>query len=55
MLDNLNLVPYQRQAPKPGEVEIRVCAAGLNFRDILNALGMLQEYLEEPIPVIKFY
>ena len=47
MLDNLNLVPYQRQAPKPGEVEIRVCAAGLNFRDILNALGMLQEYLEK--------
>ena len=47
MLDNLTLVPYQRQAPKPGEVEIQVCAAGLNFRDILNALGMLQEYLEK--------
>jgi 8-amino-7-oxononanoate synthase len=47
MLDNLTLVPIQRQAPKQGEVEIQVCAAGVNFRDVLNALGMLQEYLEQ--------
>ncbi len=46
MLDNLTLAPAQRHAPKPGEVEIQVCAAGVNFRDVLNALGMLQEYLE---------
>ncbi|MDF5726720.1 MAG: SDR family NAD(P)-dependent oxidoreductase [Rhizonema sp. PD38] len=43
-LDNLTLVPMQRQSPSRGEVEIQVCAAGLNFRDVLNALGMLKEY-----------
>ncbi len=30
----------KRRAPAAGEVEIRVRAAGLNFRDVLNALGM---------------
>jgi myxalamid-type polyketide synthase MxaB len=46
ILDNLTLAPMTRRTPKPGEVEIEVCAAGVNFRDVLNALGMLQEYLE---------
>ena len=32
--------PAERRRPGPGEVEIRVQAAGLNFRDVLNALGM---------------
>lgn len=27
-----------RQAPQPGEVQIRIAAAGLNFRDLLNVL-----------------
>ncbi len=40
MLDNLVLQPVARRAPAPGEVEIRVRATGLNFRDVLNALGM---------------
>ncbi len=40
VLDNLVLVPCARRAPGPGEVEIRVLATGLNFRDVLNALGM---------------
>ena len=38
LLDNLALFPAPRQAPGPGEVEIRVHAAGLNFRDVLKAL-----------------
>ncbi|MBX9789162.1 MAG: type I polyketide synthase [Pirellulales bacterium] len=38
-LGNLQLVPRQRQAPAAGQVEIEVRAAGLNFRDVLNALG----------------
>ena len=39
-LDNLRFVPATRRAPGPGEVEIRVRATGLNFRDVLNVLGM---------------
>jgi acyl transferase domain-containing protein/NADPH:quinone reductase-like Zn-dependent oxidoreductase/short-subunit dehydrogenase/aryl carrier-like protein len=39
-LSNLRLAPVPRTAPRPGEVEIRVHATGLNFRDVLNALGM---------------
>lgn len=38
-LDNLQLREVAREAPGPGEVEIRVQASGLNFRDVLNALG----------------
>src|SRR5690606_27142118 len=40
VLDNLQLHPQQRRAPGPGAVEIEVPATGLNFRDVLNALGM---------------
>ena len=40
VLDHLLLRPMQRQKPSPGEVEIRVRAAGLNFRDVLCALDM---------------
>ena len=41
VLDSLNLVTCERPAPGPGEVEVTVEAAGLNFRDVLGALGML--------------
>jgi 8-amino-7-oxononanoate synthase len=47
ILENLMLAPMSRRAPRPGEVELQVDAAGLNFRDVLNALGMLQAYLEQ--------
>ncbi len=47
ILENLTLAPMTRRQPGPGEVEIQVCAIGLNFRDVLNALGMLQEYSAE--------
>ena len=46
-LDNLVLVPLTHSSLKSDEVEIEVYAAGLNFRDVLNGLGMLQPYLEE--------
>jgi acyl transferase domain-containing protein/acyl carrier protein len=39
-LEELALVPVERRPPGPGEVEIQVRAAALNFRDVLNALGM---------------
>ena len=45
-LDNLTLVPTQRRSPEAGEIEIAVTASGVNFRDVLNALGVLTEYLE---------
>ncbi|MEM8832501.1 MAG: beta-ketoacyl synthase N-terminal-like domain-containing protein, partial [Cyanobacteria bacterium P01_G01_bin.19] len=45
-LDNLLLAPMQRQQPQAGEIEIAVTASGVNFRDVLNALGLLKQYLE---------
>ncbi len=39
-LENLAIVPAQRRAPGPGEIELRVRASGLNFRDVLAALGL---------------
>jgi len=47
-LANLRLLPVPRQASGPGQVEIRVHATGLNFRDVLNALGM---YPGDPGPL----
>ncbi len=40
VLTGLTLEAQPRRAPASGEVEIRVHAAGLNFRDVLNALGL---------------
>jgi len=39
-LDGVALRPAKRRAPAHGEIEIRVRATGLNFRDVLNVLGM---------------
>lgn len=39
VLDSLEFRPLVRRAPGAGEVEVEVLAAGLAFRDILNALG----------------
>ena len=41
-LDALSLVALPRRAPLSGEVEVQVEAAGLNFRDVLNTLGMYE-------------
>jgi acyl transferase domain-containing protein/NADPH:quinone reductase-like Zn-dependent oxidoreductase/acyl carrier protein len=40
LLENLTFQPRSRRRPETGEVEIAVRAAGLNFRDVLNALGL---------------
>ncbi|NEP27406.1 SDR family NAD(P)-dependent oxidoreductase, partial [Moorena sp. SIO3I6] len=45
-LDNLILEPVTRRSPGAGEVEIRVKATGLNFRDVLIALDI---YPGEPV------
>ena len=40
-LDQLELAAHPRRVPGPGEVELRVHAAGINFRDVLTAMGLL--------------
>jgi len=47
-LENLLLESVPRRDPAAGEVEIRVRATGLNFRDLLNALDM---YPGDPGPL----
>ena len=39
-LDNLEWQPVPRTIPKFRQIEIQVEATGLNFRDVLNALGL---------------
>jgi acyl transferase domain-containing protein/acyl carrier protein len=46
LLENLSWVRSERAAPEFGEVEIEVRVAGLNFRDVLCALGMYPGHVE---------
>src|SRR5262249_29003253 len=45
------LVQMTRRSPDPGEVEIEVKAAALNFRDVLIALGMLRGYYAQVLKI----
>jgi thioester reductase-like protein len=49
ILDNLTLRSTTRREPGPGEVEIRVRAAGLNFRDVLVAMGVIPPVFEQSL------
>lgn len=40
ILDSLEFTPYLDEQPAAGEVLIEVKAAGMNFRDVLKALGL---------------
>ncbi|MCM1984976.1 type I polyketide synthase [Lyngbya confervoides] len=51
LIDNLTLQPISRRNPGAHEIEIRVEAAGLNFRDVLNALGLLKDYYAEHLGI----
>ncbi|MBO3459428.1 type I polyketide synthase [Aetokthonos hydrillicola CCALA 1050] len=51
LLDNLSLQPMERRSPGSQEVEIRVKTVGLNFRDVLNALGLLKDYYAEHLGI----
>ncbi|NEO76847.1 type I polyketide synthase [Moorena sp. SIO4G3] len=51
VIDNLSWEPMQRRLPEANEVEIEVAAVGLNFRDVLNALGLLQDYYAEHLGI----
>jgi acyl transferase domain-containing protein/NADPH:quinone reductase-like Zn-dependent oxidoreductase/short-subunit dehydrogenase/acyl carrier protein len=41
ILDSLRAYGFARRPPRPTEVEIEVAAAGLNFMDLMLAMGML--------------
>ncbi|MGD9853730.1 MAG: SDR family NAD(P)-dependent oxidoreductase [Planctomycetaceae bacterium] len=43
ILDSLSFESVPRRSPGPGEVEIRVAAAALNFKDVAKAMGLLSE------------
>ncbi|MFB8795997.1 MAG: SDR family NAD(P)-dependent oxidoreductase [Microcoleus sp.] len=43
ILDNLTLRAIERSKPGPGEVEIQVCATGLNFKDVAKAMNLLAD------------
>ena len=47
-LDGLVLQKMRRRPPGPGEVEIEVVAAGLNFSDVMKALGMYPGLARRP-------
>ncbi len=42
--DYLKFQPMTRRSPQAGEVEVQMQAMGLNFRDVLNTLGVLKDY-----------
>lgn len=48
VLDNLRVSETEVAAPGEGHVQVRVEAAGLNFRDVLNVLGL---YPGDPGPI----
>jgi 3-oxoacyl-(acyl-carrier-protein) synthase/NADPH:quinone reductase-like Zn-dependent oxidoreductase/acyl carrier protein len=45
LIEDLNYVAVEREAPQKGEVEIAVEVSGVNFRDVMNSLGMLPNAL----------
>jgi acyl transferase domain-containing protein len=47
ILDHLRLRIFSRTQPGPGQVEIQVKAAGLNFLDVLSALGIRPDEVPE--------
>ncbi|SPM31688.1 type I polyketide synthase [Mycobacterium terramassiliense] len=47
-IDNLRLTETEVSPPEDGYVQVRVEAAGLNFRDVLNVLGL---YPGDPGPI----
>jgi len=49
VIDDLIISEAPRQSPRPGEVEIQVAAASLNFRDVMKTLGIYPTDGEERI------
>ena len=51
VIDNLKWQPMERRTPEADEIEIKVATVGLNFRDVLNALGLLKEYYSQNLGI----
>lgn len=51
ILTNLSLNETSRRAPEPGEIEVLVKAGGINFRDVMKALGI---YPGQPVDLKWF-
>ncbi|WP_293122317.1 SDR family NAD(P)-dependent oxidoreductase [Moorena sp. SIO4G3] len=51
VIDNLKWEPMERRTPEADEIEIQVATVGLNFRDVLNALGLLKEYYAQHLGI----
>ncbi len=49
--DALAFVPLERERPPAGQVEIEVHAAGLNFSDVLKALGLYPGIKDTIVPL----
>ncbi len=49
LLDSLTFMPATRQRPGPGEVEIEVYATGINFKEVLIALGVISVPTDMPL------
>ncbi|MET1254637.1 SDR family NAD(P)-dependent oxidoreductase [Aliikangiella maris] len=47
LFENIKPIEVPLEAPQPGEVQIEIRSAGLNFKDVLNALGLLKKYADE--------
>jgi len=47
ILDSLAFTPFLEEQPGPGDVLIKVKAAGMNFRDVLKALGLYPAETED--------
>jgi NADPH:quinone reductase-like Zn-dependent oxidoreductase len=52
LFDTLELRTCARRSPGPGEVEIEVYAAGINFRDVMIALGSYPTLPGVPSPIM---
>jgi myxalamid-type polyketide synthase MxaB len=44
---NIKRTPVPDVAPQGTEVQVQIHAAGLNFKDVLNALGLLKQHSDE--------
>ncbi|MBV9708320.1 MAG: SDR family NAD(P)-dependent oxidoreductase, partial [Chloroflexi bacterium] len=51
LLETIHTQECERVAPGPGEIEIQVYAAGLNFRDVMVAIGINVGQAADTIPI----
>ncbi len=50
-IENLAVASFTRQPPEAGQVEIEIRAAGLNFSDVLKAMGLYPGIRDEIVPL----